>query len=69
MRFNERTLVVRALGAWSVAKGSVVSRVRHLAEARRRRREHDQQFYRDLKAYCRAHNVSHVCEDDWKTRS
>jgi hypothetical protein len=36
-------------------------------EARRQRLEDERQFYRNLKAYCRANNLSPICEDDWKT--
>jgi len=36
-------------------------------EARKRSIARDQGFYRKLNAYCRAHNRSPICEDDWKT--
>ena len=41
--------------------------VRRYIESRRRRIEQDDEFYRGLRAYCRANNLSPVCEDDWKT--
>jgi hypothetical protein len=41
--------------------------VRGLIEMRRRRVAHDEQFYRELRVYCRANNVSPICEDDWRT--
>jgi hypothetical protein len=41
--------------------------IRDLVEARKRRAEQDREFYRNLNAYCRANNLSSVCEDDWKT--
>jgi hypothetical protein len=40
---------------------------RRLLEARKRRIEHEREFYRNLGAYCRAHNLSPICEDDWKS--
>jgi hypothetical protein len=45
----------------------LAAHVRSLIEARKRRIEHDRQFYRDLRAYCRANNLSPICEDDWRT--
>jgi hypothetical protein len=42
-------------------------RVRNLMEARKRGIEQDRKFYRELRAYCRANNLSPVCEDDWRT--
>jgi hypothetical protein len=49
------------------ALARLTSYVFRLAEARKRRIAHDQEFYRNLKAYCRVNNISPVCEDDWKT--
>ena len=46
---------------------TVKCRIHHLMEARRRRIKQDNEFYRSLRAYCRANNLSPVCEDDWKT--
>jgi hypothetical protein len=37
------------------------------AQARKRRLEQERAFYRNLNAYCRANNLSTICEDDWKT--
>ncbi len=68
MRSDEATLANRALSALKATRAGIANGVHHLVEARKHRRKHDEKFYRDLKAYCRAHNVSHVCEDDWKTR-
>jgi hypothetical protein len=41
--------------------------LRSLLDARRRKIEQEKDFYRSLATYCRANNVSPVCEDDWKT--
>lgn len=41
--------------------------LRRIGDARRRRIEHDGQFYRNLRAYCRANNISAICEDDRRT--
>jgi hypothetical protein len=40
--------------------------LRRLLEARKRRMEREREFYRSLNAYCRANNLSPICEDDWK---
>ena len=53
--------------ALAKSKALLARSVRGLIEARRRRIEHEREFYRNLKAYCRANNLSPVCEDDWKT--
>jgi hypothetical protein len=42
-------------------------RIRTFREARTRRREESDRFYRNLANYCLAHNVSPICDDDWKT--
>jgi hypothetical protein len=68
MRSDEGTLANRALSALTATKASIEDGLRNLAEARKAHRKHDEKFYRDLNAFCRANNVSHVCEDDWKTR-
>jgi hypothetical protein len=67
MRFGETILARRVRGVLTAAKNALVSRLQRLAEARKQRRAYEDQFYRDLKAFCRTYNVSHVCEDDWKT--
>jgi hypothetical protein len=41
--------------------------LRALLEAHRRRIKQEQDFYRNLAAYCRDNDLSPVCEDDWKT--
>jgi hypothetical protein len=41
--------------------------LRRFLQARKRRIEQEREFYRSLGAYCRAKNLSPVCEDDWKS--
>jgi hypothetical protein len=41
--------------------------LRRLLQARQRRNEQEREFYRKLGAYCRANNLSPICEDDWKS--
>jgi hypothetical protein len=36
-------------------------------QARRRRIEHEKEFYRQLAVFCRANNLPSLCEDDWKS--
>jgi hypothetical protein len=38
---------------------------RRIAE-RKRRIEHEREFYRSFNAYCREHDLAPLCEDDWK---
>jgi hypothetical protein len=61
------TMIVRVVRL--VARGGALFArwADRVGEARRRRVEHDRQFYRNLNAYCRANNISPVCEDDWRT--
>jgi hypothetical protein len=72
MRFDVSPVATRITDALAVAKMRLPTRLRSwthkLLEARRRRLEHEKQFYAALNTYCRANNVSPVCEDDWKTR-
>lgn len=48
-------------------KLALASFVRQRIEARKRASARDKEFYRKLNAYCRANNLSPICEDDWKT--
>ena len=41
--------------------------LRGCLDVHRRRTEQERDFYRNLAAYCRANNLSPICEDDWKT--
>src|SRR5262245_51986498 len=38
-----------------------------LLQGRKRKNEQEREFYRRLGAYCRANNLSPLCEDDWKS--
>jgi hypothetical protein len=41
--------------------------LRRFLQTRKRRAEQEREFYRELGAYCRAYNLSPICEDDWKS--
>jgi hypothetical protein len=41
--------------------------LRRMLQARKHRVEQEREFYRKLGAYCRANNLSPICEDDWKS--
>jgi hypothetical protein len=56
-------MVVAAMDVFSNGK-ALLGR---LMEARRRRVQQDREFYRILRAYCRANNLPCACADDWKT--
>lgn len=43
--------------------------VRHRIAVRKRRLEHEREFYRKFNAYCREHNLCPLSEDDWKSYS
>ena len=49
------------------SKALLAGWLRRLLEARKRGIEQEREFYRNLNAYCRANNLSSICEDDWKT--
>jgi hypothetical protein len=68
MALDTETMATRLADASAKSKALLASYIRRLVEARRRRIEQDREFYQKLKAYCRANNLSSVCEDDWKTR-
>ena len=53
--------------ALTKSKALVADWLGHLLIAHRRKTEQERDFYRNLAAYCRANNLSPVCEDDWKT--
>lgn len=67
MRLEAKTMVARAVDTITRSQAPLACWLRRLIEARRRRIEHEREFYRKLKAYSRANNVSPICEDDWKT--
>jgi hypothetical protein len=48
------------------SKALLAGWLRRLLEARKHRIEREREFYRNLSAYCRANNLSPICEDDWK---
>ena len=66
MSFNAKITAARVVDTLAKGKALLVRYVRGLIEARRRRIEHEREFYRNLKAYCRANNLPPICEDDWK---
>ena len=67
MGFSTETMVAHVMSTFTKCKTLLASSVRGFLEARRQRLEHEREFYRNLKAYCRANNLSPICEDDWKT--
>ena len=67
MSFVAKTMVASIMKTLARSKALLARYVRSLLEARRRRIEHEREFYRNLKAYCRVNNLSPICEDDWKT--
>ena len=67
MRTDSHSIVARLTNVAARGKARLADSIRRLVEARRRRIAHEREFYRNLDAYCRAHDVPCVCEDDWKT--
>jgi hypothetical protein len=62
-----RKVVVAALATLTRGKVLFSDWLRRLLQARKRRNEQESEFYRKLGAYCRANNLSPICEDDWKS--
>jgi len=58
--------MARIVNGFRSSKALVVRYIRRCLEARQRRLEHDREFYRNLNDFCRANNMSPICEDDWK---
>ena len=67
MGLDAETVVARLANTFAKNKALLAHYVRGIVEARRQRLEHEKEFYRNLKAYCRANNLSPICGDDWKT--
>lgn len=61
-------IVAHSVKAFTKITARFAGSLRRRIAARRRRIEHDAEFYRTLNAYCRANNLPPVCEDDWRTR-
>jgi hypothetical protein len=68
---GEINMQLRAEGAGSPLVTSAIEwlaqRIRSLQEARMRGKEQSDISYHSFSDHCRAHNVSPMCEDDWKT--
>jgi len=50
-----------------MSKLHLMNFLKALIESRNCRIEQERRFYQSLDAYCRANNLSPICEDDWKT--
>jgi hypothetical protein len=66
--FNAKTMAARVVSTLAKSKALLACYVRGLIEARRRRAEQEQEFYRNLKAYRHANNLPVMCGDDWNDR-
>jgi|AAFX01.1.fsa_nt_gi hypothetical protein len=67
MKVDISTAVAALVKNFTKCKLALASFVRARIEARKRSIARDKEFYRKLHAYCRANNLSAICEDDWKT--
>ena len=67
MNFDIKTAIAALMKSFTTRETALASFVRERIEVRKRSIEQDKKFYRKLNAYCRANNLSAVCEDDWKT--
>ncbi len=67
MKLNAHTSIARVVETLRSFRTGISSFVRARMLARQRRIEQEKEFYRKLEAYCRANNLSPICEDDWKT--
>jgi hypothetical protein len=62
-----KNMLAHIANSMTTVSRKLALRIGRLVEARKRRIEQDDQFYRELRAYCRANNLSPVFEDDWRT--
>jgi hypothetical protein len=67
MRLTSKIALAQLANGLAAGKALVGCQMQRLVEGRKRRLAHEREFYRNLKAYCRANNLAFVCEDDWKT--
>src|SRR5262245_52126726 len=67
MRLNNNAIATHFVSMFARSRVLLVHFVHALIEARTRSIEGERRFYQSLDAYCRANNLSSVCEDDWKT--
>ena len=67
MNFDVNTAIAALMKSFTTRKSALASLLRQRIEARKRSIARDKKFYRKLNAYCRANNLSAICEDDWKT--
>jgi hypothetical protein len=67
MKFDVATTLATLVKNFTTHKSALASLIRERIEARKRSIEQEKAFYRKLGAYCRANNLSAICEDDWRT--
>ena len=67
MKFDVNTTLAALVKNFTTHKSALASLIRERIEARKRSIEQEKEFYRKLNAYCRANNLSAICEDDWRT--
>jgi hypothetical protein len=67
MRFDVKITAARIINMVSNGTATIAGCIQNIIEARRRKAEQEREFYRKLKAYCHANNLSPVSADDWKT--
>ena len=67
MTFVGGRLLERAMSAIADSRERLERHVGRVLAERRRRIDDEREFYANLQAYCRANNLSSVCEDDWKS--
>jgi hypothetical protein len=64
---RSKAMVATFSVALAKSKALLSDWLQRFLQARKRRTEQEREFYRDLGAYCRANNLSPICEDDWKS--
>jgi hypothetical protein len=69
MRFRTKPTAGHGPSMFLKCKAVLARCIRSIIEARKSRAEHEREFYRKLRDYCQAHDLSPVCVDDWKTHS
>jgi hypothetical protein len=64
---RSKAMATTVLVALTKSKALLTHWLRRFLQARKHRTQQEREFYRKLGAYCRANNLSPICEDDWKS--
>jgi hypothetical protein len=66
MGFTVKSTIAPHTGAFKRLETALLSSFNRYRDARRRRLEYEEEFYRMLNDYCLANNVPMMWEDEWR---